>query len=250
MKQPPTERKPVIGITGRRKFAHEFVGSVPSFDGLELDVHFVTYSHEVIRAGGIPVQLPMEIDAADAVAVIDALLISGGADVQPSRYGAAAALETSFETERDAAEFALLAAAEAAGIPVLGICRGFQLINVHRGGTLNQHVPSHARWNDDPTEHVDTVTTVPGTLGHRLYGEVLPVNSLHHQTIADVGAGLVVAGTAGDGTVELLEGADSPVLAVQWHPEMMQLDQVDPAFVWLVIQANEHRKKQHRYGNS
>ncbi len=249
MAERPTSHKPVIGITGRRKFGRELAGSVASIAQLELDVHFVTYSHEVIRAGGIPIQLPMELDPADAIAVIDALLISGGADVDPSRYGATAVAETSFETQRDDFEFALLTAADEARIPVLGICRGCQVINVHAGGTLNQHVPAHARWNDDPTDHVDTVTTVAGTLGHQLYGEVLLVNSLHHQTVAEVGAGLVVAGTAADGTVELLEGTDTPVLAVQWHPEMMQLDQVDPAFVWLVEQAIEHRKKQPRSDN-
>jgi putative glutamine amidotransferase len=242
---PPT-RKPVIGITGRRKFGRELAGSVRSIAELELDVHFVTYSHEIIRAGGIPIQLPMELAPADAIAVIDALLISGGADVEPSRYGVDAAPETSYETQRDDTEFALLTAAELAGIPVLGICRGCQVINVHKGGTLNQHVPSHARWNDDPTECVDTITTVPGTLGHRLYGDGLAVNSLHHQTVAEVGSGLIVAGRAGDGTVELLEGADTPVLALQWHPEMMGLDDVDPAFVWLVQQADEQRRKQPR----
>jgi putative glutamine amidotransferase len=245
-----TLHKPVIGITGRRKFGRELAGSAASIADLELDVHFVTYSHEIIRAGGIPIQLPMELDPADAIAVIDALLISGGADVEPTRYGAPVAAETSFETQRDAFEFALLAAANEAAIPVLGICRGCQVVNVHAGGTLNQHVPSHARWNDDPTELIDTVTTVPGTLGHQLYGDTRQVNSLHHQTVAAVGAGLVISGTTADGTVELLEGIDTPVLALQWHPEMMQLDRVDPAFVWLVEQAIQHRRKQHQSDNA
>lgn len=238
--------KPVIGITGRRRPASEMATATRSLDGLEVDVHFVTYSHEVIRAGGIPMQLPMEIDPADAVSVLDGLLISGGADVEPSRYGAEAAPETSFEALRDEFEFALLDAAHAARVPVLGICRGCQLINVHAGGTLNQHVPSHGRWDHDPTEHFDTLTTVPGSLGFQLYGSSRPINSLHHQTVAEVGAGLVVAGSAGDGTVELLEGVDHLVLALQWHPEMMQLDQVDPAFTWLVERADEQRQKQHR----
>lgn len=246
MEPQPARRKPVIGITGRRRPASEMATATRSLDGLEVDVHFVTYSHEVIRAGGIPMQLPMEIDPVDAVSVLDGLLISGGADVEPSRYGAETAPETSFEVTRDEFEFALLDAAQVAGLPVLGICRGCQLINVHAGGSLNQHVPSHGRWNDDPTEHIDTVTTVPGTRGHELYGGSRPINSLHHQTVAEVGAGLVVAGRAGDGTVEMLEGIDRPVLALQWHPEMMQLDDVDPAFEWLVERAIEHSAKQHR----
>jgi len=243
MTSPQSVRKPVVGITGRRKLGRDLAGSAASVADLEVDVHFVSYSHEVIRAGGIPIQLPMELDPLDAIEVIDALLISGGADVEPSRYDAAVAAETSYESQRDHFEFALLTAANEAGMPVLGICRGFQVVNVHAGGTLNQHVPSHARWNDDPVQPVDTVTTVPGTLGHDLYGPARHINSLHHQTVEQVGAGLVVAGTASDGTVELLEGVDTPVLALQWHPEMMQLDDVDPAFVWLVAQAIERSSK-------
>ena len=144
--------------------------------------------------------------------------------------------QTDVETARD--EFALLTAAREAGVPILGICRGFQVVNVHAGGTLNQHVPEHARWDEDPTGHVDMITTTPETLARQLYGVSVAVNSLHHQTVADIGGGLVASGIAADGTVELLEGLDRPVLALQWHPEMMRLEQVDPSFVWLVEQAS------------
>lgn len=244
------DRKPVIGITGRRRPASEMGTATKALDGLEVDVHFVAYSHEVIRAGGIPVQLPMQSDPADVISIVDGLLISGGADIEPGRYGAEREALTNTEPTRDDFEFGLIAAAEAAALPLLGICRGFQVVNVHAGGTLHQHVQTHARWNDDPTAHADVVSVTPGTVAHELYGDSVPVNSLHHQTVDAVGAGLVVAGTAADGTVELLEGIDTPVLALQWHPEMMQLGDVDPAFVWLVERATEYRANQHRPGPS
>ncbi|HUF98268.1 MAG TPA: gamma-glutamyl-gamma-aminobutyrate hydrolase family protein, partial [Ilumatobacter sp.] len=225
------------GITGRRKLATDLPGAPAAIAGLEVDLHFATYAHEVIRAGGIPVQLPMELDPNDAIAAIDGLLISGGADIDPARYGADRAPETDVEPARDAFEFGLLDAAHAAGRPVLAVCRGFQVVNVHAGGTLRQHVPEHALWDRDPTVAVDTIAIVPNTLAHDLYGGSRQVNSLHHQTVDAVGPGLVVAGRSVDGTVELLEDSDRHVLALQWHPEMMRLADVDPAFTWLVERA-------------
>ncbi len=233
--------KPVIGLTGRGLAASQLPNAPAALEGIDLDVFFTTYSHDVLRAGGVPVLLPIESDPADVIGVIDALVISGGADIEPSRYGATPVAETTVESRRDEFEFAMLAAAEAAGIPVLGICRGFQVINVHAGGTLRQHVPEHALWDRDPAVPTDRITTVPGTIAHALYGATHEVNSLHHQTVDRVGDGLTIGGRSLDGTVELLEHPERDVLAVQWHPEMMRLDDVDPAFVWIVGRANEAR---------
>ena len=118
---------------------------------------------------------------------------------------------------------------------MLGICRGLQLINVHQGGTLQQHVPEHSRYDVAPHEEVHTLTITPGTTLHALYGDTKQVNSLHHQTVGELGNGLTVTALAEDGVVEGVEMDGMPVIAVQWHPEMM--DHQDPSFTWLVQHA-------------
>jgi putative glutamine amidotransferase len=122
---------------------------------------------------------------------------------------------------------------------VLGICRGCQLINVAFGGTLHQHVPTHARFDDDPAAVAHDVVLQPGSAlaaAHRASeGGVLAVNSLHHQAIDAVGSGLVVTGAAPDGTVEAIEHRHESILAVQWHPELLALPQ--PVFGWLLDEA-------------
>jgi len=125
-------------------------------------------------------------------------------------------------------------------IPVLGVCRGLQLLNVHQGGTLHQHVPPHSRYDVAPDQSVHEVTfDADSTLG-RLYGPTHSVNSLHHQTVDALGEGLTITGRAPDGTVEGLELGDR-VIAVQWHPEMMTGRPTDPAFRWLVNAAGSPR---------
>ena len=234
------ERRPLIGLPGRRKSIGQIDGFPASLHHLQVDVYFADYARSVYAAGGMPVHLPLDADAADWAHHLDGLVLTGGADVEPERYGHDNHASDT-EPRRDEVEFTLFETALGDGLPVLGICRGLQLINVHQGGTLEQHVPEHSRYDIAPHEESHVLTITPGTTLHALYGGMLEVNSLHHQTIGDVGQGLSVTAVAEDGVVEGIEMAGVPVIAVQWHPEMMRHD--DPSFVWLVDHA---RHRSHR----
>ena len=228
---------PLIGLPGRRKYGRQVQGFEGPLEGLSLDLYVTDYARGVIEAGGLPVHLPVDVDADAIVDRLDGLLLTGGADIAPDRYGAERHREVSVvEGERDSLELALYEAAARRGIPVLGICRGLQLINVAHGGTLEQHVPQHSRYEQLPEVPVHRVELVEGTRGFDLYGQGIEVNSLHHQTVGDVGNGLVVSGRSDDGVVEVVESGDS-VFAVQWHPEMMNTRPNDPCFTWLVQRA-------------
>ncbi len=155
---------------------------------------------------------------------IDALVISGGADVDPGQYGAEPHERTAgWQPERDAWELALLTAAEQVGLPVLGICRGMQLMAVHAGGTLDQHTPdlvgheTHSPGGD--VYGTVEVETEPGSRLAGLVGTHVEVSCHHHQSVASH-PGFTAVARAADGTVEAMEaGGDRYCLAVQWHPE-------------------------------
>jgi putative glutamine amidotransferase len=232
---PGTGRPPLIGLTGRRRPAAVVAGFPASLGHLEVDLHLTDYAREVVAAGGLPVQLPSIGDPRPYVDRLDGLLLTGGCDVEPGRYGAEPDGNGDYEADRDELELTLLGAALETGLPVLAICRGLQVLNVHAGGTLHQHLPDHARFDVDPADDVHQVTFDPGTRLHELYGSVIETNSLHHQAVEAVGRGLAVTGRAGDGTVEALELVGAPVLAVQWHPEMRNVH--EPVFDWLIEQA-------------
>jgi len=213
--------------------------------GLTFDLHFADYGRSVALAGGLPVELTRDADVHEMVSHLDGLVLSGGADIEPSRYGAAAVDELGeTEPERDAWEFALYDAARSKGIPVLAICRGFQLVNVAHGGTLNQHVEldegaGHPQWEVDGRETTHAVSCRASSLAARVVRESLEVNSLHHQTVETLGDGLVVGAVASDGVIEAFSTLDQAVLAVQWHPELLPAP--DPTFTWLVKSAAEYR---------
>ncbi|MGP3969355.1 gamma-glutamyl-gamma-aminobutyrate hydrolase family protein [Streptomyces sp. 6N223] len=181
------------------------------------------YHRLVQRAGGLAALLPPDDEpaaAGEVVARLDGLVIAGGPDVDPARYGAARDPRTGPPApERDAWELALIGAALARGVPVLGICRGMQLLNVALGGTLRQHVDGHEGAPGVFAEH--EVTPLPGTLVARELPEPVAVRTFHHQAVDRLGEGLRAAALAGDGTVEAVELAGAPVLVlgVQWHPE-------------------------------
>lgn len=204
---------------------------------LDVDLYLADYGREVAAAGGLPVLLPTDGDPRPYIDRLDGLLLTGGADVEPARYGAEPDGNGDYEPRRDELELTLLAAALDVGLPVLGICRGLQVLNVHAGGTLVQHLPSHARFDVDPAQVTHQVTSEPGSRLHELYGPVVDVNSLHHQAVEAVGRGLAVTGRADDGTVEALELDGSSVLAVQWHPEMRDVH--EPVFGWLIDEARD-----------
>jgi len=191
------------------------------------------YADRVSAAGGIPVLLPPVPGIEDALGRLDGLLLSGGGDIDPARYRAQPAPETtSVREERDTAEFALFAAAMARQLPVLGICRGMQVINVARGGSLHQHLPAvvghdgHApvtgAFGAHPV-HVAPGSRLAGILGRDEVDPPIATPTHHHQAVDQLGDGLVPTAWAADGTIEAFEldaGGDGPfVLAVQWHPE-------------------------------
>ncbi|MFI0811676.1 gamma-glutamyl-gamma-aminobutyrate hydrolase family protein [Streptomyces echinatus] len=181
------------------------------------------YPRLVQRAGGLACLLPPDGPgrAAEAVARLDGLVIAGGPDVDPARYGAERSPRTGPPApERDAWELALIEAALAAGLPLLGVCRGMQLLNVALGGTLVQHLDGHAEVVGVFGGH--PVKPVPGTLYGGIVPEELTVPTYHHQAVERLGEGLVPSAYAADGTVEAVELPSDRgwVLGVQWHPEM------------------------------
>lgn len=235
--------KPLIGITGRRWPASALGSHVPvAMSGLSFDLHFSDYPRSVAAAGGLPVELAREADVDGIVARLDGLVLSGGADLDPALYGEPSHPDLGqLERDRDDWEFALLRAARARGLPVLAICRGFQLVNVAFGGTLHQHVEldhgaGHPQWDVDGHSPTHKVNVTPNTLIATLLPPVWPVNSLHHQTVNRVGDGLIIGATATDGVVEGLETPAGDLLAVQWHPELLKAP--DPMFRWIVREAS------------
>ncbi|MEU0385728.1 gamma-glutamyl-gamma-aminobutyrate hydrolase family protein [Streptomyces chartreusis] len=183
----------------------------------------VGYPRLVQRAGGLAAMLPPDDPAyaAAAVARLDGLVIAGGPDVEPVRYGAEPHPRTGPPArERDAWELALIDAALTARVPLLGICRGMQLLNVALGGTLVQHLDGHAEVVGVFGSHA--VKPVPGSLYAGVVPEETSVPAYHHQAVDRLGEGLVPSAYADDGTVEALElpSGQGWVLGVQWHPEM------------------------------
>jgi putative glutamine amidotransferase len=192
-----------------------------------------SYFELVAAAGGRPLLLPPPstapggpgAGAEEVVAVLDALVLTGGGDVDPAAYGEVPGPEVGgVDRNRDASERALLAAALEADLPLLAICRGCQVLNVFLGGTLHQHLPDvvgNLDHRSAPMVFGDVdVTTVQGTVTASVFGARTTVRCSHHQSVRDLGRGLVVTASAPDGVVEAVELPSARfVLAVQWHPE-------------------------------
>jgi putative glutamine amidotransferase len=230
--------RPLIGLTGRRKRGAEVAGFPDSFADVGLDLYVSAYAEAVTAAGGLPVHLPQHVDPRAYAGHLAGVLLTGGADVDPVRYGAAADPATGpFEDERDGAELAVIELAVADELPVLGICRGLQLLNVWAGGTLHQNEPAHARYDLAVDDAFDSVSIEPGSRLAALHGGRVRVNSLHHQTIDRVADGWVVTARSDDGTIEAIEWPGHDVIAVQWHPELLADASTDPLFAWLVERA-------------
>ncbi|MFP3990186.1 gamma-glutamyl-gamma-aminobutyrate hydrolase family protein [Streptomyces sp. E11-3] len=179
------------------------------------------YPRLVQAAGGLAAMLPPDDpdQAARVVARLDGLVIAGGPDVEPVRYGAEPDPRTGPPARaRDAWELALIEAALASGTPLLGICRGMQLLNVALGGTLVQHLAGHTEGVGAFGQHA--VKPVPGTRYASLVPTEAVVPTYHHQAVDRLGRGLLASAYASDGTVEAVELPDAWALGVQWHPEM------------------------------
>ncbi|WP_017793480.1 gamma-glutamyl-gamma-aminobutyrate hydrolase family protein [Leucobacter salsicius] len=235
-----TAAAPRVGVTGmlsNQIHGLRFEGSVVAAAVLR----------SVVRAGGEPFTLFAEgvSSAEDRLRGLDGLVVPGGYDIDPARYGQdrdATTVTADFEVQ-DQFEADMLAAAIKLGIPVLAICRGFQLLNVEHGGTMVQDLPA-----DSP--HRDSVHAVTLDAGSALAAAVgatdLPVSSYHHQAVDKIGAGLHVVGRASDGIVEAIEHDSADLIAVQWHPEdTSETDaQQQAIFGWLVDRARHSKEKQ------
>lgn len=238
---------PLVAITGwcRR------------LDGLERAGVNAGYVRSVARAGGIPLVVPPSQAAGPVAALldrVDALVLTGGADIDPRHYGQTPSPRLQRpDPARDELELALLRGARDRGIPVLGVCRGLQLINVGLGGTLWQDLPSErpGAVNHDPDQprdaRVHTVRVQPDSLLCDIIGTTsLETNSIHHQAIRDLAPSLRETAWADDGVIEGIEARDSAgwLVGVQWHPEEFaaQPDAADQrVFASLVQAAGERR---------
>jgi len=182
------------------------------------------YADAIASAGADPVIA--DVGTSIEIGSCTGLLLTGGSDVDPALYGELASPETELpDPERDAVEGRLIDEALALDLPLLGICRGLQMLNVHLGGSLVQHLPTaarHVRRTPDRSLPAHRVVIQPGSLLARIAGrEAWDVNSRHHQAAARVANGLRTCATEPeDGTIEAIEKPDRRfVLAVQWHPE-------------------------------
>jgi putative glutamine amidotransferase len=212
-------------------------GVVRTWDGAERTGLNAAYVRAVTAAGGVPIVLSPLMGhslAARALEGVDGLVLTGGEDVDPAWYETAPHPKLNPPSrERDLFELALFAAARQRELPVLGICRGIQLVNVALGGTLYQDLPSERPGivNHDPqgvrTDRSHDVRLEPGSLAAGALGSAtLRVNSFHHQAVRDLAPKLIASGWSEDGLIEVVEGAEGQpwLLAVQWHPEEMHAE--------------------------
>jgi gamma-glutamyl-gamma-aminobutyrate hydrolase PuuD len=236
--------RPLIGITTYAQDASWGVWNLPAAL-IPLD-----YVDAVERAGGRPLLIPpSSTGLEETLDALDGIVFSGGADVDPSIYGADPHPETDEpQARRDESELELLRAALERDMPTLAICRGFQLLNVARGGDLVQHLPetvgsdNHKQVPGEFAEH--PVEVKDGTRLAGIVGAGGGVTSHHHQAIGRVGEGLVETAWAADGTLEAVEDPSRRfALGVQWHPEAAEDQRL---FDELVTEAREYRASRPR----
>lgn len=216
--------RPLVGIT---------CGRVPRGDrgDFVLQAQSETYVSSILRAGGVPSLLPAHLDAEARWVTfqsLDALLLAGGDDLDPALYGEPPHETTCFDDVRDASELGYLALALAANLPVLGVCRGMQLLNVARGGSMYQDIPSMLpealphRGGHHNLDHLYSLR--PGSSLEEVLGvSEIRANAFHHQAVRVLGEGLVADAWTADGVVEALSLPSARwVLGVQCHPESLE----------------------------
>lgn len=180
----------------------------------------------IVQAGGVPVATDVWADPERLLERVDAVVINGGSDVDPARYGADRHARTDAPNPgRDEFEFALVHGAIERRLPVLGVCRGIHVVNVALGGTLIQHLPDVTDLNHrDVVWHraSHAIQVEPGSALAAALGETaVRVNSVHHQAVDRLGDGLMVSARAPDGTIEAVEDGSGLVMGIQWHPEFI-----------------------------
>jgi len=242
--------RPPIGITGRRFRLSVLEGADERYGDRCIDSSMSDFATRVAEAGGLPVHLSYDTDPAGICAWLSGVVITGGQDMHPACWGGDTSVVRDIDprtdpmvhdVERDDYELALVRAAIDREIPVLGVCRGMQVLNVALGGTLVPDLPagsvSHSSTEVAPTDgNVDhLVSFAQGSIAAGLFGEDAITNSWHHQAVDRCGVGVAVTGRTSDGVVEAIEVPGRPVLGVQWHPEWMK--STDPTLTWIVEQA-------------
>lgn len=219
-------KKPIIGITS----AYEIEDGLRNYHRTTVSID---YTKSIIAGGGIPVILPITSDLdviKEQLELLDGLLLAGGADINPSYYGQDFKENMGvISPERDEGEFLILKEFYKTNKPILGICRGHQLINVFLGGTLFQDlkytgkdVLKHRQdFYPELAVHKVKITDRDNMLA-KLYGVEVPTNSFHHQSVDKLGKGLTTIATTDDGIVEAFQMKSRDFLyGLQWHPEMM-----------------------------
>jgi putative glutamine amidotransferase len=228
-----SDRPPLIGVTTSEVRRADVAIPIPESEPPQHEMALgMPYVRALARSGAIPIVLP-PLDAElvpGLLAPLAGVCLSGGPDLDPAAYGADPHAELGpVEPALDAFELAVARHADAAGLPILGICRGSQALNVARGGSLFQHLPGVA---NGTVRHRQTspgwtvthdVTVEPGSRLARVLGEeAISVNSFHHQAVERLGAGLRAVAWAPDGTIEGIEAdGERLVLGVQWHAETL-----------------------------
>ena len=233
-------KKPLILVTASNNV-------VENMDVVRLNHEYV---NAVVKAGGIPVIVGNRFGLDELIGIADGLLLSGGVDVDPARFGQTVLNDTvCVDRTRDELELALIEKYWRTGKPALAVCRGLQVLNVAFGGSLVQDIPAWCG-ADHSAGVVHPVAVAEGSLLHGLTGRTeLTVNSYHHQCVAADALALAFVPTAtwtGSGVtmVEAFEQPGYPLLAVQWHPERAYIDpanltDMDPLFSWLVTKARQ-----------
>ena len=238
---PVAQRRPVIGITGNYADLTCKLG-----DG---------YYKQVVKAGGVPFIIPPVADKAvlsNALDQIDALLLSGGADINPLYQGEEPLPQLGgVNSERDLPELLLARMAYNRQLPILGICRGIQTLVMALDGKVAQHISTTIKHSQDAdrSEPTHSISIEKDSTLYNIYGEnpttKLYVNSFHHQAVSEPGAHFRTVATAPDGVIEAIESAEfKPILGVQWHPECMGESGL-PIFRWLVDEASKFQKVKH-----
>jgi putative glutamine amidotransferase len=221
--------KPIIGITPSPQLDTLAHGTFKRY------LLSAPYVRAVEAAGGLPLILPPQGDLAALCDAVNGVLFSGGADVDPSRYGDETVHEATYgiDAERDDFELDLFHAATARDLPILGICRGIQLINVALGGTLIQDLPSQHPGAAEVGHRQHERGLEDSAIGHEVFARDtdsfpifddhrMGVNSFHHQAIRDLAPGLVPIAYSADGVIEAVAAAGNrPLFGIQWHPELM-----------------------------